>query len=128
MFNWKDKTILEYKDLYVGMQVGLFGCRCYDVMKTIITKLDPPLNTYPHSAVLFDNHIADRFWPDMYKEATPKSYTNIIIIPETILKADYKELSSNEKRAKCFKCGCKTQMKRDFTTFNVREFCPRCKI
>ena len=34
----------------------------------------------------------------------------------------------NKGQTKCLQCGCKTSMRRDFLTFEVREFCPRCKI
>lgn len=42
--------------------------------------------------------------------------------------AEDTKYSSNKDRIKCFKCGCATENRRDFLTFEVREFCPRCKI
>lgn len=36
--------------------------------------------------------------------------------------------TSNKGLKECFFCSCPTEMKRDFKTFEVREFCPRCKI
>ena len=38
------------------------------------------------------------------------------------------ELSNNKGRANCFKCNCRTEKRRDFVDFSIREFCPRCKI
>lgn len=35
---------------------------------------------------------------------------------------------SSKGKLNCPQCGCKTEMKRCFQTFEVREFCPRCKI
>ena len=35
---------------------------------------------------------------------------------------------SNKDRKNCFKCGCNTQMKIDFSDMTIREMCPRCKI
>lgn len=34
---------------------------------------------------------------------------------------------SNKGLKNCFNCNCPTEMKRDFSTMEVREFCPRCK-
>lgn len=38
------------------------------------------------------------------------------------------ETFSNEGRKTCLQCSCATELRRDFSTFKVREFCPRCKI
>lgn len=35
---------------------------------------------------------------------------------------------TNVGRKNCFKCRCLTELKRDFSTFSVREMCPRCKV
>lgn len=35
---------------------------------------------------------------------------------------------TNEGRTTCINCHCPTENRRDFLTFKVREFCPRCKI
>lgn len=35
---------------------------------------------------------------------------------------------TNKGRDKCVLCQCKTESRRDFNTFEVREMCPRCKI
>lgn len=35
---------------------------------------------------------------------------------------------TNKGREKCIFCGCPTESKRDFNTFEVREMCPRCKF
>ena len=40
---------------------------------------------------------------------------------------DIKTLT-NKDRAKCYKCGCKTLKRRDFSDMSIREFCPRCKV
>lgn len=34
----------------------------------------------------------------------------------------------NKGRTECFKCGCHTEQRRDFSNMAIREFCPRCKI
>ena len=41
---------------------------------------------------------------------------------------DMELLTSNRGQKKCFNCGCKTQMKRDFSDMSIREMCPRCKV
>jgi hypothetical protein len=38
------------------------------------------------------------------------------------------ERTSNKGRAKCWKCNCPTEKKRDFGDMSIREFCPRCKV
>jgi len=40
----------------------------------------------------------------------------------------YGESPSNIDRPTCFRCGCPTEMQRDFLTFTVRLFCPRCHL
>lgn len=40
---------------------------------------------------------------------------------------DNNELS-NYNRSNCWKCGCKTEKRRDFNTFEIRDMCPRCRI
>jgi ribosomal protein S27AE len=45
-----------------------------------------------------------------------------------VLYSSYGESDTNEGRRTCRKCGCPTTMKRDFNTFKVRLFCPRCHI
>lgn len=37
-------------------------------------------------------------------------------------------LENNKGRKECWKCSCKTELRRDFKDFSIREFCPRCKI
>lgn len=34
---------------------------------------------------------------------------------------------TNKGQKNCLSCQCKTEMKRDFSTMEVREFCPRCR-
>ena len=34
----------------------------------------------------------------------------------------------NKNRKTCFKCRCKTLLRRDFSDMSIREFCPRCKV
>lgn len=52
-------------------------------------------------------------------------YTNGDFIIE--LNYPLKDLS-NKGRPNCWKCQCKTEMKRDFNDMSIHEFCPRCKI
>lgn len=37
------------------------------------------------------------------------------------------EVVSNKGQKKCLSCNCPTEMKRDFSNMEVREFCPRCR-
>ena len=45
-----------------------------------------------------------------------------------LLMSEYGESPSNIDRTTCFRCGCPTEMQRDFLSFAVRLFCPRCHI
>jgi hypothetical protein len=45
-----------------------------------------------------------------------------------LLMSEYGENPSNIDRTTCFRCGCPTEMQRDFLSFTVRLFCPRCHI
>lgn len=45
-----------------------------------------------------------------------------------ILVSEYGENPANNDRTTCFKCGCHTEMQRDFHNFTVRLLCPRCHI
>ena len=39
-----------------------------------------------------------------------------------------KAITTNKNRTTCFNCRCPTELRRDFSTFEVREMCPRCKF
>jgi len=45
-----------------------------------------------------------------------------------LLMSLFGEDPSNIGREICFKCGCKTEHKRDFLTFAIRPICPHCHI
>lgn len=47
----------------------------------------------------------------------------IMFVKET----DLIPFTDNKGKAKCGQCGCKTEMRRDFSDMSIREFCPRCK-
>jgi len=47
---------------------------------------------------------------------------------ELIIQCDSDPIVSNKGKTNCLCCGCKTNMRRDFNDFSIREFCPRCKI
>lgn len=38
------------------------------------------------------------------------------------------ETATNKGQATCIFCGVKTEQRRDFATFEVRDMCPRCKV
>lgn len=54
----------------------------------------------------------------------PQEYTMCYIDPDC---ADM-ILQTNKGALTCWKCGCCTENRRDFSDMTIREFCPRCKI
>lgn len=52
-------------------------------------------------------------------------FTNVA---ELYLMDDNMDLFSNKNRKNCWKCGCTTEMKRDFSDMSIHKMCPRCKI
>jgi hypothetical protein len=49
-------------------------------------------------------------------------------VPWSFIFEDTPIYTSNKGLSKCFKCSCRTEMRRDFSDFSIREMCPRCKI
>lgn len=70
---------------------------------------------------------ANLVWANLVGADLRGAYLEGADLTNTIL--EKKEVfSSNKGRDKCFKCSCPTEDRRDFLTFEVRKFCPRCKI
>ena len=68
--------------------------------------------------------IRDRntFWDTKFNPGKGHGLTGILYAD------DVEEITSNKGQKNCFKCRCKTVMRRDFSNMSVREFCPRCKV
>ena len=132
MFIWNGYLVIERKDMYVGMVVRrLFPRDIGPRNRTTIKKI------FDDWVYLEDVPGRSRFKKDMYKSTTPNKYevTLVADIKHTKIRTGflfkkYIPISdlTNKGRKICWKCSCKTEIRRDFNSFKLREFCPRCKI